>query len=103
MSLTIESGLLLALALINVCLLLALWWRKPMAFVGMAAFFLLAVTLIMSVVPVLGPVLGMGLAAAGGQWLLLAHGRCCGGLASGSAPCPKRPKDPHRGVIFHKC
>ena len=29
MSLTIESGLLLALALINVCLLLALWWRKP--------------------------------------------------------------------------
>jgi len=40
---------------------LALWWRKPMAFVGMAAFFLLAVTLIMSVVPVLGPVLGMGL------------------------------------------
>lgn len=40
---------------------LALWWRKPMAFVGMAAFFLLAVTLVMSVVPVLGPVLGMGL------------------------------------------
>ena len=40
---------------------LSLWWRKPMAFVGLAAFFLLAVTLIMSVVPVLGPVLGMGL------------------------------------------
>lgn len=38
-----------------------LWWRKPMAFVGLAAFFLLAVTLIMSLVPVLGPLLGMGL------------------------------------------
>ncbi|WP_342130975.1 DNA recombination protein RmuC [Hydrogenophaga sp. OTU3427] len=29
MSLTIESGLLLALAFINVLLVLALWWRKP--------------------------------------------------------------------------
>ncbi len=39
----------------------ALWRRRPLAFVGLFAFFLMAVLLLMAVVPVLGGPLGMAL------------------------------------------
>ena len=37
----------------------ALWRRRPLAFVGLFAFFLMSVLLLMAVVPVLGGPLGM--------------------------------------------
>ena len=39
----------------------ALWWRHPLAFVGMFTFFLFSVLVLMLVVPVLGGLLGMAL------------------------------------------
>ena len=39
----------------------ALWWRRPLALVGMFTFFLFAVLLLMLLVPVLGGLLGMAL------------------------------------------
>ena len=40
---------------------IALWWRRPMAFVGLFTFFLLSVLLMMALIPVLGGALGMAL------------------------------------------
>ena len=40
---------------------LALWWRRPLAFVGMFTFFLMTVLLLMALVPVVGGALGMAL------------------------------------------
>ncbi len=39
----------------------ALWWRKPLAFVGLFMFFLFSVMLLMVAVPVLGGPLGMAM------------------------------------------
>ena len=39
----------------------ALWWRRPLAFVGLFTFFLFSVLLLMVLVPVLGGPLGMAL------------------------------------------
>ncbi len=39
----------------------ALWWRRPLAFVGLFTFFLFSVLLLMLLVPVLGGALGMAL------------------------------------------
>ena len=40
---------------------LALWWRRPLALVGLFTFFLLSVLLLMALVPVVGGALGMAL------------------------------------------
>ena len=40
---------------------LALWWRRPLAFVGLFTFFLLSVLLMMALIPVLGGALAMAL------------------------------------------
>ena len=40
---------------------LALWWRRPFAFVGLFTFFLMSVLLMMALIPVLGGALAMAL------------------------------------------
>ena len=40
---------------------MALWWRRPLAFVGLFTFFLMTVLLLMALVPVVGGALGMAL------------------------------------------
>ena len=40
---------------------LTLWWRRPLAFVGLFTFFLMTVLLLMVLVPVVGGALGMAL------------------------------------------
>ena len=40
---------------------MALWWRRPLAFVGLFTFFLMTVLLLMALVPVVGGAMGMAL------------------------------------------